>query len=364
MSERSILSGLTPRELGYFMPPEWHRHEATWLTWPTNPVTWPDGRLERVQAVYVDAIRTLIQGERVRILVDAPEEAELLRERLHRTGDIELGRVEIFIIPTVDAWIRDYGPNFLLRQTERGWEKGANRWRFNAWGGKYPDLEGDDAVAPQILEALGVPYFEPGIVLEGGSIEVNGAGLCLTTRQCLLNPNRNPHLDAREIERTLRDYLGVREVIWLEEGIAGDDTDGHVDDVARFVAPDLVVAAYEPDPADPNHAPLREVRRELRRRQAAGYFRVLDLPMPEPLWDGDQRLPASYANFYIANRTVLVPCFGCRQDGAALGILRQVFPGREVVPIDARDLVYGLGAIHCLSQQEPAVPGGPFSRSA
>lgn len=352
-----VLSGATPREMGYFMPPEWHPHEATWLAWPTNLVTWPEGRLEGVQEVYVDLIRILSKGEYVRVLVDTPEEADRLRERLRRAGGVEQDRVQLFVIPTVDAWIRDYGPNFLLRRTDRGWEKAANRWRFNAWGGKYPELEADDLVAPRILEQIEVPYFEPGLILEGGSIDVNGAGLCLTTRQCLLNPRRNPPLREAEIARILCDYLGVREVIWLEEGIAGDDTDGHVDDIARFVAPDLVVAAYEPDPADPNHGPLSEVRRELRRRQAAGYFRVLELPMPEPVWEGGQRLPASYVNFYIANRHVLVPCFGCRRDGEALSILRQVFPGREVVPVDARDLVYGLGAVHCLSQQEPAVPG-------
>ncbi len=344
----------TPRTRGLRMPAEWCPHEATWLSWPTNEVTWPGWRLEAVREAYVEMIRWLALGEEVRILVDDQDTAENLHLRLEGELGPSADNVTCWIIPTVDAWIRDYGPNFLKDESNRRLRvPAANRWRFNAWGGKYPELAVDDGVCPRILERLNAVVFEPGIVLEGGSIDVNGQGLCLTTRQCLLHPNRNPELSPRRIEEYLTGFLGAKRILWLEEGIIGDDTDGHVDDIARFVAVDQVLVAYEPDPADGNHSILQDAVRRLETWQQEGLFRVTRLPMPEPVLAEDHRLPASYANFYIANRTVFAPVFGCSRDREALSVLQSVFPGRQVVGIPARDMVYGLGAVHCLTQQQP-----------
>ncbi len=348
----------TPAALGYRMPAEWHPHAATWLAWPTNEQTW-SARLRRVRDSYLEMIRLLSREERVHLLVDDEAARETVRNELERAGAI-LERVSLEVIPTVDAWIRDYGPNFLVARSPGRAGLAFNNWRFNAWGEKYPDLMRDDRIPERIAERLmGARVFEPGLVLEGGSIDVNGEGLCLTTRQCLLNPNRNPRLSAREIDEALREYLGVRRVVWLEEGIAGDDTDGHIDDIARFVDNDTVVCAVEEDPADVNHAPLADCLARLDRiSQTEGLFRVVPLPMPEPaLDDGGRPLPASYANFYIANNLVLVPVFGQDRDRRALEILAPLFPGRRVVGIPAVDLVWGLGAVHCLTQQQPAVSG-------
>jgi agmatine deiminase len=347
----------TPAALGYRMPAEWHPHSATWLAWPTNEETWPD-RLQDVRDVYVEMVRILSRRERVHLLVDDEATRETLQDELVRAGAV-LERLCLEVIPTVDAWIRDYGPNFLVPRSKSGVGLAFNNWRFNAWGEKYPDLMTDDGVPRRIVERLGVPCFEPGLVLEGGSIEVNGKGLCLTTRQCLLNPNRNPRLSAPEIETALRDYLGVRRILWLEEGIAGDDTDGHIDDIARFVDESTVVCAVEEDPTDVNHLPLADGLARLKEISRTGdRFRVVPIPMPEPVLDDrGGRLPASYANFYIANGLVLVPVFGCSRDRGVLEILAPLFPGREVVGVSSADLVWGLGAIHCLTQQQPEVSG-------
>jgi agmatine deiminase len=259
------------------------------------------------------------------------------------------------VIPTVDGWIRDYGPNFLVNPSSRDEPVAYNNWRFNAWGGKYHDLARDDRIPDDLAGCLNLPVFQPGLVLEGGSVEVNGAGLCLTTRQCLLNPNRNPELPQAQIEAALRNYLGVDRILWLEEGVIGDDTDGHIDDIARFIDRETVVCAVESDRGDPNYAILQENLKTLRRlSEGGGLFRVVELPMPEPLEAEWGRLPASYANFYIANGLVLVPVFGQKRDQEALAVLSGLFPDREVVGIAADDMVYGLGAIHCLTQQQPA----------
>jgi agmatine deiminase len=342
----------TPAQLGFHMPPEWHRHAATWLTWPKDPLTWLE-RVPQVEETYLEIMAALAPHETVNLLVDdaATEAAVRARCKFEASGNVRFHR-----IPTVDSWIRDYGPNFLLNG--RG-ELAFNDWVFNAWGDKYEALKRDDGIPRQLESVLpGVPRFEPGIVLEGGSIEVDGAGVVLTTEQCLLNPNRNPHLDRDGVRQYLFDYLGVEKVIWLGEGIAGDDTDGHIDDIARFVAPGTIVCAVEDDPTDPNYKLLRDNHeRLLRATDAHGApYRVHTLPMPGLVGgrEAEERLPASYANFYIANNVVLLPIFGHPNDLRAADTLQRLMPARRVVPINAESLVWGMGTLHCLSQQQPA----------
>lgn len=333
----------------YVLPAEWAPHEATWLSWPHNRRTWPDG-LEQAEAALVEAVAALAEGERVHINVcDAAHAAHVGRLLSSRAAP---ERLVLEPIPTNDAWCRDHGA--IVVRGARG--RVALDFRFNAWGGKYAPFDLDDAVARRMAEALGLECLSLDMVLEGGSIEVNGAGTLLTTEQCLLNPNRNPGLARSDIEAALARYLGARQVLWLGEGIAGDDTDGHVDDLTRFVAEDVVLTAVEPDPADVNYAPLKENRSRLEglRLHDGRPVRVIELPMPQPRYRGEARLPASYANFYIGNRVVLLPVFDCPQDRAAIDILARCLPGRRVVPIDARALVVGLGAFHCLTQQIPA----------
>lgn len=344
---------LPPAALDYRMPAEWEPHAATWLAWPHKAESWP-GLFERIPPVWVAIARALAPHERVAILVNDDAAAAAARDLL-RAGGVPLERIDFHRIPTDDAWVRDHGPTFVTREREGRTELAAVDWIFNAWGGKYPPWDRDDAVPAAIAARLGIPCFRPGIVLEGGSIDVNGRGMVLTTEQCLLNPNRNPHLSREEIEAVLREYLGVRQVAWLGEGIAGDDTDGHVDDVARFVDPTTVVAAVEEDPADENHGPLRDNLERLRglRDPEGRPLRVVPLPMPAPVFHEGQRVPASYANFYVANGVVLVPVFDDPRDAEALRTLATCFPGRRVTGIPARDLVWGLGAVHCVTQQQP-----------
>jgi agmatine deiminase len=295
----------------------------------------------------------LAPHELVNLLVDDEATEASVRARCKFDGR---ENVRFHRIPTVDSWIRDYGPNFLT--SERG-ELAYNDWIFNAWGDKYEELKRDDALPKRLESVLGVPRFEPGIVMEGGSIEVNGAGVVLTTEQCLLNPNRNPHLDRDGVETYLRNYLGVEQVLWLGEGIVGDDTDGHIDDIARFVAPDTIVCALEDDPTDPNYELLQDNYKRLQHaRDARGAaYRIETLPMPGIVGGRDEadRLPASYANFYIANNVVLLPIFGHPNDLRAADKLQHLMPERRVIPIHAESLVWGMGTIHCLSQQQPAV---------
>ncbi len=339
----------TPAALGFRMPPEWHPHAATWLAWPKDPLTWPE-RVPQVEEAYLEIMAALAPHETVNLLVDdeATEASVRARCKFDASGNVRFHR-----IPTVDSWIRDYGPNFLL---DDGGRLAYNDWIFNAWGDKYDELKRDDTIPRQLESLLGVPRFEPGIVLEGGSIEVNGAGVVMTTEQCLLNPNRNPHLERGGVERYLRDYLGVEKVLWLGEGIVGDDTDGHIDDIARFVAPDTIVCALEDDPADPNYELLRDNhRRLLGETDARGAaYHVHTLPMPGTVGGREDRLPASYANFYIANNVVLLPVFGHPNDARAADTLQRLMPSRRVVPINAESLVWGMGTLHCLSQQQPA----------
>ncbi|HEY2934154.1 MAG TPA: agmatine deiminase family protein [Acidobacteriota bacterium] len=343
------MSQKTPAELGYRMPPEWHPHAATWLAWPKDPVTWPD-RVPAVQEIYLRMIALLSAHETVNVLVDDEQTEQSLQRRFLSSTCRE--RVAFHRVRTVDAWIRDYGPNFLLGPD------GAlayNKWIFNAWGNKYDELKKDNDVAFRLQALASIRRFEPGIVLEGGSIEVDGAGVCITSEQCLLNPNRNRHLSRDEIEQRLKSYLGVEEILWLGEGISGDDTDGHVDDIARFAGPGLIVCALEDDPQDPNYRPLEDnYRRLLKATSASGKpYQIVKLPMPRAFTEKGERLPASYANFYIANGLVLVPLFSHPNDEKALDILRKVFPDRSVTGLNCEPLVWGMGTLHCVTQQQP-----------
>jgi agmatine deiminase len=336
----------TPRARGFRMPPEWAPHDATWLAWPHNRSDWP-GRFAPIPWVYGEIIRKLAAVERVRILVDDRALQEQARRILRRVG-ANLDAVEFYLCTTNRVWARDFGPIFIRN---REGEVALTQWRFNAWA-KYDDWKQDAKVPDYIATKLKLPSFTPGLVLEGGSIDVNGEGLLLTTEECLLSPvqARNPGMGARDIERALSEYLGADRVVWLKNGIAGDDTHGHVDDIARFTSPDTVVAAWEPDTSDPNHAPLKQNFAILK---DAG-LHVVKLPMPRPLSFGGQLLPASYANFYVANGLVLVPTFNDPNDRVALNTLARLFPDREVCGINCTELILGLGALHCMTQQQPA----------
>lgn len=335
----------TPRALGFRMPAEWEPHAATWLAWPHNREDWP-GRFAPIPWVYAEIVRKLARVERVRILIAGRAAEKAARRILHKAG-ANLAAVEFFYAPTDRSWTRDYCPLFVRN---RAGEVALTHWRFNAWA-KYEDWQNDAAIPGRIAAELKLRAWEPGLVLEGGSIDVNGRGLLLTTEECLLSPvqARNPHLTRRQIEQALGDYLGARQVIWLRNGIAGDDTHGHVDDLARFVNADTVVIASEPDRSDPNYEPLRENLAILRKLP----LRVVKLPMPAPLTFDGRRLPASYANFYIANGLVLVPTFNDPNDRAALNTLARLFPDRLVTGISAVELVWGLGTLHCMTQQQP-----------
>jgi agmatine deiminase len=342
----------TPRDLGYRMPAEWERHEATWLAWPHDPITWP-GRVEKVEQFYVQMIGALSKVERVDLLVRDAGMADRVNRILAKK---RIKNVVVHTIPTADSWIRDYGPNFVKRRQKNKVEVAINRWIFNAWGGKYDALLRDDGI-PERLVTLGhLPMFKPGMVLEGGAIDVNGAGAVLTTEQCLLNKNRNPQLTRAQIEARLRDFLGVDQVLWLKEGIEGDDTDGHIDDIARFIDPQTIMAAVEPDKKDANHKVLRQNLKDLRSMKDlhGRPFDIIEMPMPGRVESDEGRLPASYMNFYIANDVVLMPTFGDPHDEQALRILEQAMPSRKVVPLRCEDVVWGMGTIHCLSQQQPA----------
>lgn len=343
-----------PANLSYFMPAEWQRHEATWLSWPHNTETWPT-QLAKVEETFVLMAEALSEGEKVNILVGEGEEESARRKLSQSRADMT--RIVFYKIPTADAWIRDYGPLFLVSKGRGAKATVFTRWVFNAWGNKYESLKRDGTV-PEILKPLlGAKVFEAGMVLEGGSVDVNGEGDVLTTEQCLLNPNRNPGLSRGQIEQGLRDYLSAGRVIWLGQGIAGDDTDGHIDDIARFVAPDTVVCSVEENPADENYSVLQDNLKRLKKaRDGKGRpLNVIELPMPGRVEREGMRLPASYANFYIGNSAVLVPIYDHAHDAQALKILGECFPGRRITGIPCEDLVYGLGAVHCVTQQQPAI---------
>jgi agmatine deiminase len=346
------------------MPAEWEPHEATWLAWPHRLSDWP-GKFATLPWVYGEIVRHITPGELVRVIVTSARHEAQARKVLTRVG-VDLSRVEFFRFPLDRGWARDFGPIF-VRRSESGADSLSTvaiaRFRFNAWA-KYPDFSKDDRVPERASRALGVP-LRPAlhngvpVVLEGGSIEVNGCGTLITTEECLLDPAvqvRNPGLACDDLEAVLREALGVTNVVWLGNGIAGDDTHGHVDDLCRFVGPGRVVLCRETDPADANYRALDQCRERLQdtRLEDGSPLEVVPLPMPRPLFFKGQRLPASYANFYVANAAVLVPTFNDPADRQALGILADLFPDRPVVGIHAVDLVWGLGTLHCLTQQQPA----------
>jgi agmatine deiminase len=332
------------------MPAEWEPHRRVWLAWPHKEESWP-GLFERIPPIWAAMVRALRESEEVGILSRDDGMDAAIRGLLG--GDLRGVRIER--VATNDAWMRDHGPIWVRRGGRPG-DLILTDWGFNSWGGKYGPWDLDDAVPGALGRKLGLPVVDPGMILEGGSIDVDGEGTLLATESCLLNRNRNPSLDRTEIEARLGKFLGARKTLWLGEGIAGDDTDGHVDDLTRFVAPGKVVTVIERDPHDENYRPLQENLDRLRgMADAAGRrLEVIEIPMPPPVFHQGQRCPASYANFFIGNSVVLVPFFGGPEDETALGILSEVFPGRRVLGFDCRDMVWGLGAFHCVTQQEPA----------
>lgn len=335
------------------MPAEWSPQEATWISWPHNPDTWP-GVLEAARVSMSDAVVALAQVGRVHINVNDEATRGDVERRLR--GRVPDGQVRLESIVTNDAWIRDYGA-IIVRDAEAPGGFAACDFGYNAWGGKYPPYDRDQAVARQMAERLGLPRHQSELILEGGSVEVNGEGLGLVTEQCLLNPNRNPGKSRAAIESVLAEFLGIDEAIWLGDGVVGDDTDGHIDNLARFFGPTSVVTIVEADRSDPNHAPLADNLARLKafRDTRGRALDVVELPVPAPVMHEGQRLPASYANFYIANEIVLMPAYGGPGDDVARGILAECFPQRRIVPIDCRPLVVGLGALHCLTQQIPVI---------
>jgi agmatine deiminase len=344
----------TPKQLGYRLPAEWEPHEATWLSWPHKEASWP-GKIETIFPVYAQMVAALARSETVHITVND----DLMEAKARRFLDVARasGDIRFHHFPTNDAWCRDHGAIILKRRD--GERSGAPRmaidWDYNAWGNKYPPHDLDNLIPSHMAETLDIPCRKGGMVLEGGSIDSNGEGLLLTTEGTLLNPNRNPELSRDQIETRLLDFLGVDKVLWLGDGIVGDDTDGHVDDITRFVGPRTVVTAIETDSGDANYAPLKENRRRLETMTDLNgcTLEIITIPMPPPVVYEGQRLPASYANFYIANKVVLLPTYNHSNDERARAILARLFPDREVIGLDCTDLIWGLGAFHCLTQQVP-----------
>ena len=335
------------------MPAEWEPHEATWISWPdANGQSFPES-YDRVVPTLVRMASAIAESEILRINVRSHDQEREVRDLLSPVAPME--RVEFFAIPTNEPWCRDHGPIFVKRPEPP--KLAINDFGYNAWGGKYPPFDADDSVPTTIANHLALPLFEPGFILEGGSVDPNGAGALLTTESCLLNPNRNPSMTRRQIEQGLRNYLGVDQILWLGDGIEGDDTDGHVDDITRFVSRSTVVSVVEPDRADPNHKPLEANLQRLHSMSLLDGtpLSVIELPMPPSIDREGLRLPASHANFYIANSSVLLPVFGGASDEVAVSILSGLFPTRKIIPIDCRELIWGLGAFHCLTQQQPAV---------
>jgi agmatine deiminase len=352
----------TPRQLGYRMPAEWDRHDATWLAWPHNPEDWP-GKFQTIPWLYAEIVRILSAHERVHILVDDAKSQQRAASILDRAG-ANLDQVSFHVWPTDRVWTRDSGPIF-VRNAEG--HVAITNWHFNAWA-KYADWHLDGQIPGRVTELLGLPAWQPALaradgsqhrlVLEGGSIDTNGEGLLLTTEECLLSEvqQRNPGVSRDQLEQAFHDFLGIDQVLWLNRGVAGDDTHGHVDDISRFAGPSTIVTAVEPNPADPNHAPLAENLQRLKaaRTPDGKQFTLVELPLPRPVVFRGQRLPASYANFYLANGLVLMPTFHDPNDRIALNILADVFPHREIIGIHSVDLIWGLGALHCMTQQQPA----------
>jgi agmatine deiminase len=343
----------TPAELGYHMPAEWAPHSATAMTWPARQHTsFPDGtHHDDVLPTFIAMLRAILSSEPLHLNCAHADDRKYIQSHLTPQQQTNLTLTDI---PAYYPWCRDHGPTYVTNPATR--QLAAINWDYNAWGNKYPEILHHDALINRAMtQRQGIPSFTPHLVLEGGSIEVNGTGSLLTTTQCLLNPNRNPHLSKTRIEQTLRDNLGLTNILWLDEGIAGDDTDGHIDDITRFINADTVLTVVEPNKNDPNHTPLHHNLQTLRKMktEAGAALNIIELPMPAPLITDGQRLPASYANFYIGNTIILQPIFHDPQDDTALTIIQNAFPTRRIIPIDCRELVWGLGTFHCLTQQIP-----------
>lgn len=343
----------TPKQQGYSFPAEWAEQEAMWLSWPHKEASWP-GKIETIYKPYSEFIKAVAEDQKVRINV-ADEAMKNFALRHLEAVNANLANVEFYFHETNDAWCRDHGPAFVINKTEK--KKAVVDWGYNAWGGKYPPFDLDDVIPTKIANHFGLPLFAPPIVMEGGSVEFNGAGTVLTTTSCLLNENRNPHLTKEQIEQYLKEFYGQEQVLWLGDGIVGDDTDGHIDDITRFVNEDTVLTVVEENPEDENYQPLQENLEALKKMTLLDgrKLNIVELPMPAPVIYEDTRLPASYANFYIANKVVVVPIFNDKNDERALQIIQSCFPGRKVIGINSVDIIWGLGSFHCLSQQEPKI---------
>jgi agmatine deiminase len=347
-------SSNSPKASGYYFPAEFHPHVATWLSWPHKEASWP-GKIHSIYPYYSLFIKELVKGENVCINVKDEVMKDFAVKCLDREG-VDMSRVRFFFHPTNDAWCRDHGPAFLINP-QASQKKVIVDWNYNAWGNKYPPFDLDDVIPTLVGKELNLPVYNPGIIMEGGSVDFNGKGTVITSTCCLLNDNRNPHLSQADIESYLINYYGVEQVLWVKEGIVGDDTDGHIDDTVRFVDEDTVITVIEENRQDENYSLLQDNLAELKRMRLLNGkpLNIVELPMPEQVIYEDQRLPASYANFYIANRSVIVPTFRSSRDDKALQIIQACFPDRTVVGIDSTDIIWGLGSFHCLSQQEPAV---------
>jgi agmatine deiminase len=342
----------TPASLGFHMPAEWETQDAVWLSWPHNLQTWP-GQFRPIPGIFAGIVAQISRFEKVRI--NCALALQVRAKRLCIQAGADMARVTFYNHPTNDAWCRDHGPIFV--KNDRTGEVAVTDWVHNAWGGKYPPYDLDNKIPPLVAKKLKMRRFEKNVVLEGGSIDVNGEGLLLTSEQCLLNKNRNPKLSREQIEQNLQEYLGVKKVLWVGEGIVGDDTDGHIDDITRFFRPDGFVTAIETNKRDPNHRLLADNLERLKsfRTPAGRKFDIVSLPMPKPFGFRGQQVPASYANFLIINGAVLVPQFRQKKrDAEVCAILAECFNGREIVPVDCFQLIWGLGTLHCLSQQQPA----------
>ena len=345
---------ISPKDLGYYFPAEFAMHNSTWLSWPHKEESWP-GKIHTIFPYYCQFIKELTKGENVFINVNN-ETMKTFALKCLQEVSIDLNKIEFFFHPTNDAWCRDHGPAFLINPKAEQ-KKVIVDWNYNAWGNKYPPYELDDVIPTLIGKHYNIPVFYPGIIMEGGSVEFNGDGTILTSTACLLNPNRNPHLNQQQIEEYLCNYYGADQILWISEGIVGDDTDGHIDDTARFINADTVLAVVEENKNDENYGLLQRNLNQLKQMRLLNgkQLNIVELPMPDEMFYKDQRLPCSYANFYIANKSVIVPTYRCKKDDAALRIIQNCFPDRKVIGIDSTEIIWGLGSFHCLSQQEPFI---------
>ena len=344
----------TPKASGFTFPAEWHPHRATWLTFPHNEASWQGDRLYKIYPQYLAFIKAISQGENVGIVANDEKLKEFIIAELDKIS-VDLSKIEFVIKPTNDAWCRDHGPAFLINPETK--QKMIVDWGHNAWGGKYPPYDDDNRTPQAIARYLDLPFVTPGIIMEGGSVEFNGAGSLLTSKSCLLNQNRNAHLNQSQIEEYLSEYYGIDQVLWVEAGIAGDDTDGHIDDTTRFISEDTVIAAVEYDPNDENYEILQtnlNMMKDMRLLNGK-QLNIIEVPMPKAVIIDNFRTPGSYANFLMCNTGVIVPVFNNPNDQVAIDILEKAMPDRKIIPLDATEIIWGQGSFHCLSQQEPLI---------